>query len=123
MRLPFLLKGGDKVITISGLTISIHKKNAAGFSLHLTGDELPEDGTLVRFRVKKTPSYNVPVIEKIIAIEDDTVNIDINPNDTENLDPGNYIWNLSILYNDGSEPWTLLDPAPAFIIRPEDGGR
>jgi hypothetical protein len=119
--LLFLL-GGGIVIVINGLTIKVHKNNTAGFSLHLTGDELPEDGTLVRFRVKKSPEYNIPIIEKIIPIENNIIDIDIDKSDTANMDPGKYIWNVAILYDDVS-PWTLLEPAPYFIVLPEDGGR
>ena len=111
------------MIIISGLTIKIHKGNCAGFSLHLTGDELPEEGTIIRFRVKKSPAYNNPVIEKLIPLHDNSVDVDLTNEDTKDLSPGDYIWNLSILYDNGSEPWTLIEPAPEFVILPEDGGR
>lgn len=112
------------MIIISGLTIKIHKKNVVGFSLHLTGDDVPPEGTPVRFRVKKSPSYKIPVIELLTSIDDEgVINIDIQEEDTANLDPGNYVWNLAILYDGGDDPYTLLEPAPPFIILPEDGGR
>lgn len=110
------------MITINGLIIKVHKNNTAGFSLHLTGDELPDDGTLARFRVKKSPAYEIPVIEKIVEIENNIIDIDIEKDDTKYIDPGRYIWNVAILYN-GDSPWTLLEPAPEFIVLPEDGGR
>ena len=50
------------MIVINGLTIKIHKGNAAGFQLHLKGEELPEDGTIIRFRVRKNENYNNPAI-------------------------------------------------------------
>ena len=108
------------MISISGLTIKINKGNAAGFQLKLKGEELPQDGTIVRFRVRKNQNYKVPTIEKLIPIEDGFVNIDILPEDTENVNPGDYHWNLTILYNE-TEPWTLFETAPLFIILPEDG--
>lgn len=110
------------MIIITGLTIKIHKCNSAGFSLHLTGEELPEDGTLARFRVKKAAVFDEPVIEKVVAIMDNTIDIDILKEDTKDLVPGDYLWNVAILF-DGDDPYTLLEPAPPFIILPEDGGR
>ena len=109
------------MITISGLTIKIHKGNAAGFQLKLTGEGLPEDNTIIRFRVRKGETYKNYVIEKLIPIEDGIVDVDFYPEDTANLVPGNYYWNLAILYEDGDEPWTLLEEAPRFVILPEDG--
>lgn len=109
------------MIVISGLTIKIHKGNAAGFQLKLTGDELPGNGTIIRFRVRKSDTYKSYVIEKLIPIEDGTVDVDFYPEDTANLVPGDYHWNLAILYENGDEPWTLLEDAPRFVILPEDG--
>lgn len=109
------------MIVISGLTIKIHKGNAAGFQLQLTGDELPEDGTIIRFRVRKNESYKASVIEKLVAIQNGIVDIDLYPSDTDNLYPGDYHWNLTILYDNGDEPWTLLEDSPLFIVLPEDG--
>ena len=109
------------MIVINGLTIKIHKGNAAGFSLHLTGEELPEDGTIIRFRVRKNQYYNNPAIEKLIPIQDGNVDVDIFPNDTKDLAPGEYHWNLAVMYENGTEPWTLLENAPIFVVLPEDG--
>ena len=109
------------MITISGLTIKIHKGNAAGFQLQLTGEDLPEDGTIIRFRVRKNESYKTPVIEKLVPIQNGIVNVDIYKEDTENLNPGDYHWNLAIMYASGEEPWTLFENAPLFVILPEDG--
>ena len=97
------------MISISGLTIKINKGNAAGFQLKLKGEELPQDGTIVRFRVRKNQNYKVPTIEKLIPIEDGFVNIDILPEDTENVNPGDYHWNLAILYDEGDEGTLVLD--------------
>ena len=111
------------MITIIGRTIKVHKNNTAGLTLHLTGDDIPPEGTLARFRVKKSPAYEIPLVEKIIPIDENgNITIDIEEDDTEYLDPGKYIWNIAILY-DNEHPWTLLEPAPDFIILPEDGGR
>lgn len=111
-----------KMIVISGLTIKIHKGNAAGFQLRLTGEELPEDGTNIRFRVRKNENYQNPAIEKLIPIQSGVVDIDLYPEDTADLNPGDYHWNLAVMYEDGSDPYTLLEPAPLFVVLPEDGG-
>jgi len=108
------------MIAINGLTIKIHKGNAAGFQLHLTGEELPEDGTNIRFRVRKNENYNNPAIEKNVPIQNGIVDIDLYPEDTANLTPGEYHWNLAVMY-DGDDPWTLLENAPIFVVLPEDG--
>ena len=109
------------MIIISGFTIKIHKGNAAGFQLKLTGEEVPVNGTIIRFRVRKSENWKNPVIEKLIPIENGTINVDILPEDTNLLSPGDYHWNLAILYEDGDEPWTLFEMAPLFSILPEDG--
>ena len=109
------------MIIINGFTIKIHKKNEAGFTLHLTGDDVPADGTLARFRVKKSPRYETVFVEKIVPIIDSSISIDLEEDDTEYLDSGNYVWNVAILY-EGQNPWTLIEPAPKFIVLPEDGG-
>jgi len=109
------------MITISGLTIKIHRGNAAGFQLQLTGDDLPADGTLIRFRVRKNESYLTPAIEKEVPIRNGIVDIDLYPEDTINLIPGNYHWNLAVLFASGDEPWTLFENAPIFVVLPEDG--
>lgn len=109
------------MIVISDLTIKIHKGNSAGFQLKLTGEDLPENGTIIRFRVRKSETYKNPAIEKLIPIDDGMVDVDIYPSDTNGLTPGNYHWNLAILYDDGEEPWTLFETAPLFILLPEDG--
>lgn len=109
------------MISISGFTIKIHKGNAAGFQLQLTGEGLPEDGTIIRFRVRKNEMYKVPVIEKLIPIQNGIVDIDLYSEDTMNIATGDYHWNLAIMYDDGDEPWTLFENAPYFVILPEDG--
>ena len=109
------------MIAITGFIIKLHKGNSAGFQLKLKGEDLPVDGTIMRFRVRKNENYINPVIEKLIAIEDGSVDVDIYPEDTENLTPGNYYWNLAILYDEGRDPWTLFETAPSFILLPEDG--
>lgn len=121
--LPFNINknGCDIMIIISDFTIKIHKGNAAGFQLRLKGEELPDDGTVIRFRVRKNQNYNTPAIEKLIPIQNGIVDIDLYPSDTDNLAPGDYHWNLAILYDNGDEPWTLFENAPMFVILPEDG--
>ena len=37
------------------------------------------------------------------------------------LIPGNYHWNLAVMYASGDEPWTLFENAPLFVVLPEDG--
>lgn len=109
------------MITISGLTIKIHRGNAAGFQLQLTGEDLPEDGTNIRFRVRKNETYKTPVIEKLVPLQRGIVDIDLYPEDTIGLIPGNYHWNLAVMYASGDEPWTLFENAPLFVVLPEDG--
>ena len=109
------------MIVISGFTIKIHKGNAAGFQLQLKGEELPVDGTIIRFRVRKNENYSTPVIEKLTPIRNGVIDIDLYPEDTRDIHPGDYHWNLAIMYDEGEEPWTLLESAPLFIILPEDG--
>ena len=109
------------MIAISGFNIKLHKGNAAGFQLKLKGEELPEDMTIARFRVRKNENYKDPAIEKLIPIENGMIDVDILSEDTANLAPGSYHWNLAILYDEGRDPWTIFEVAPFFILLPEDG--
>ena len=54
-------------------------------------------------------------------IQNGIVNVDLYQEDTSSLIPGDYHWNLAIMYASGDEPWTLFESAPLFIILPEDG--
>lgn len=106
------------MLNISGLDIEINRGNAAGLVFHLTGDDVPEDGTMVIFQVRPADQYNFSVIEKEVEINDGQIDIDLLPEDTADLKPGNYYWNACIQYLNGNEPWTIMRNWQRFAVLP-----
>lgn len=106
------------MLNIVGLEIEINRRNAAGLVLHLTGDDVPDDGTIVTFQVRPATGYDISVIEKEAEVIDGQLEIDFLPEDTADLKPGDYYWNACIQYYDGEEPWTIMHDWQRFSILP-----
>lgn len=109
------------MLDINGTDIEINKKNAVFFTITLTGDDAPEDGTTVFFVVKKSPSYENNIISKELVVENGVLNVQMDPVDTEDICPGTYYWNLIIQFDAGEAPWTISKKALRFTILPEIG--
>lgn len=111
------------MLNIIGLYIEINRGNAAGLTFHFDGDDAPEDGTEVIFRVTERGNADEPLIEKTVIektaiVADSQITVSFNPEDTEQLAPGMYCWNACIQYADGAEPWTVLRNWARFRILP-----
>ena len=114
----FKQKGAIDMMNIVGLDIEINRGNAAGLTLHFAGEDVPLDGTIVKFEVRDADYYNLTMFEKEIPIHDQMITIDFLPEDTNNIKPGEYYWNACIQYADGEEPWTLMRDWAKFIVLP-----
>lgn len=106
------------MISFNGLDITINKENAAGLNFEFEGDDSPEDGVETLFVVKRTPGFSTPsIIEKAPMVMDSTVKIDLTKDDVD-IAPGTYFWNIMILFDNGEEPWTLIQHWPTFKVVP-----
>ena len=55
------------MLDINGTDIEINKGNSAVFTITLTGDDVPDDGTVVQFVVKKSPHHAASVLTKTLS--------------------------------------------------------
>lgn len=60
----------------------------------------PEENDVIRFAAKKNYSDEEPAI--FIVIPNDTLTLEITPEDTKSLEFGNYVYDLQITFADGS---------------------
>lgn len=104
----FYLDGGD---------IYIHRGDSASFDI-VFGDSqstnpnqitardvyginwIPEDGTPIRFSVKKDINKLRPVIQKDYTVQNGFVTIDLTPPDTRYLPFGEYPWDIRLSFTD-----------------------
>ena len=63
-------------------------------------DWVPEDGTTIRFSVKCDTGRPKPVIQKDYVVWDGYVCVDLMPNDTDCLPPGEYVWDIRLSFPD-----------------------
>lgn len=70
------------------------------FTFYVSG--LPDTISAVYFTVKKSINQNVYAFQKTlsngISVENDIYTVTISPSDTVNLDPGQYVYDLKIIY-------------------------
>lgn len=106
------------MITIDGRKISITRGDCRPFTITLTGEDAPADGTEILFSVKKTSSQETPVIEKRVTVDGGKVEIHLMNADTRDLPFGVYEWDIRIpdLYGEG-EPYTPMEPAEFRIAK------
>lgn len=109
------------MLDINGTDIEINKGNSAVFTITLTGDDVPDDGTVVQFVVKKSPHHAASVLTKTLSPDAGVLTVQLEPEDTENLPVNTYFWNLIIQFDAGEAPWTISKRALKFTILPEIG--
>ena len=106
------------MLNIVGLDIESNRGNAAGLTFHFEGDDVPEDGTAVIFQVRPAYNYSYAVMEKEAAVLNGAVEFSFEPEDTAEMNPGQYYWNACIQYTNGLEPWTIMRDWASFRILP-----
>lgn len=109
------------MLDITGTDIEINKGNSAIFTITLTGDDVPEDGTQVQFVVKKSPHHVASVLTKTLSPNAGVLTVQLEPEDTKELPVNTYFWNLVIQYDAGEAPWTISKRALKFSVLPEIG--
>ncbi len=104
------------MFSMNGLEIKAHRQDTGGFTITFSGDDAPADGTIVQMTVKSRPDKKAPVLwAKQLTVADSQVEITITKTDTD-LTPGLYWWDVRILFEDGSEPYTPMDPAVFRVL-------
>lgn len=109
------------MLDITGTDIEINKGNTAVFTITLTGDDVPDDSTVVQFVVKKSPYHVASILEKTLSPDAGVLTVQLEPEDTKDLHVNTYYWNLVIQYDAGLSPWTISKRALKFTVLPEIG--
>lgn len=106
------------MIKIVGRKISITRGDCRPFTITLTGEDAPDDGTEVLFTVKKSSGYAEPLIQKTVEVSGGKVTIQLTNADTKDKPFGVYEWDIRFpnLYGD-NEPYTPMEPAQFEIAR------
>lgn len=68
----------------------------------IDGKAILTDGDVVYFTMRKLLDKSIVMQKEINEFEDGICTITINPEDTEILEPGNYIYDLKLVRNDGT---------------------
>lgn len=89
---------------VSNNKITLTRGDTCRIKLSLTdsnGNEfVPGDGDVIRFAAKRYYSDAEPVI--FIVVPNDTLVLEIKPEDTKNLDFGTYVYDMQITFADGT---------------------
>lgn len=75
----------------------------------------PEEGDVIRFGLKLSPSDSEPLIEKVIPNE--TLKLHLAPEDTKELKPGLYCYDIEITFGDGDVDTFINNEE--FVLAPE----
>lgn len=106
------------MLNTNGLNIGITRGDAAGLAFHFEGDDIPQDGATVLFQVRPYVLGDYTVLEKTLIVDDGGCELSFLPEDTERMKPGEYYWNIRVLYSNGTEPWTVLPQWAIFTVLP-----
>lgn len=109
------------MLDITGTDIEINKGNSAVFTITMTGDDVPADGTEILFVVRKSPHHVNDLICKHLTADGGVITVQIEPDDFKNVPANTYYWNLIIQFDAGEAPWTISKRALKFILLPEIG--
>lgn len=106
------------MINIEGTHITISRGDCEPFTITFTGEDVPEDGALVLFTVKKSASSDNPVLEKELVMQDSQIAVSIMNADTKKLPFGEYEWDVRLkdFYGE-NEPHTPMEPARFTIAK------
>ena len=103
---------------VSGTTIILTKGNSfyatVGIYDKATGEQyILQEGDSVKFELKRKPCADVPLIEKNIST--DTLELKLNPSDTNSLPFGDYFYDMTITFANGDVD-TFIDNGK-FILK------
>lgn len=97
--------------------IAVSRGDSAFFDINFDGD-IPADGTNAVFTVKKDiggkPAGGA-VLRKHVKVSGGVAPIDLFSQDTNKLEPGNYLWDLRVLFS-GTEVGTPVKPSRFTVM-------
>ena len=92
------------MLKIDGTTIRLTRGDTLRVSIALKdyegNDYTPLQGDVIRFALKKRYEDQRPLIHKII--DNETLMLVLEPNDTKDLPFGDYVYDIEITFNDGT---------------------
>lgn len=102
------------MFAVDGAEVYISRGDDASFDIIFTGErqdgegnevyflvnDIPEDGTPIRFSVKADTGRLKPVIEKDLVVRRGFVTIPLNSKDTSCLPAGDYTWDIRLFFKD-----------------------
>lgn len=90
------------MFNIDGHSIEITRGDTGGFTITFTGQDAPEDGSIVQVSLKKTKTSKDLIWEKKYVVSESQVTVIILQDDTNDLSFGEYWWDARILFRDGT---------------------
>lgn len=89
---------------VSNNKITMTRGDTCRIKLSLTDSEgnefVPDDGDVIRFAAKQRYTDSEPII--FITVPNDTLVLEIKPEDTKNLNFGTYVYDMQITFADGT---------------------
>lgn len=101
------------LIEEKSLMMAVSHGDSAFFTITFKGD-IPENGTMTLFTVKKDKD-SPALIRKYLPVYDGVVDVELYSQDTNELEPGNYIWDIRVLFSD-KEVVTPMVPCTFVIL-------
>ena len=105
------------MFAINGKDIELTRGDSFSFTMTFTGRTLPAS-TLARFTLKKKVKDEEAVIEKTVTVTDNVAAVHLLPEDTADLSPGTYFWDMRLLIpnGDGREVRTPMEYASFQLL-------
>ena len=98
------------MIEIDGNVISLTRGDSAAFVLDLEDEHgdpyIPNEGDVIRFAMSKTYGVDEPLIRK--EVDHDTMQVELDPEDTKNLAFGTYVYDIELTDESGHVATILL---------------
>lgn len=110
------------MLNIDGQSIEITRGDTGVFTITFTGQDAPEDGTVVQVSLKKTKTNESIIWEKKYVVSGSQISVTILQDDTDNLPFGQYWWDARILFRDGTV-YTPMKPASFKIMEVIGSGK
>ena len=116
---------------VQGATVLISRGESASFDIvfghqledtgnptvQLPWEEIPENGTKIRFSVKVDSERPRPAIQKDMVVWNGFVTVPLESRDTKYLPFGEYTWDIRLFFEnvDGDDPNTPVVPHPFYV--------
>jgi len=102
------------MFNVSGTNIEITRGDTGQFTITFTGDDKPEDNSVVIVSLKKTKTSEHFLWEKRLTVANDKITVTLTGADTD-LAFGQYWWDARIVFRDGTV-YTPMLPASFRVL-------